>query len=224
LQGRARLLVPTDWLAHLFSSREGGIKSAAGTETTNGYLSQSCYYNGDKWDIPQGLEADADAICLDEESDEESDEDLDVDGDELRQKDPWKSANECLQQRFMDIFNDIFYYFGLGKARKALATESTDDEYDDVHYRYEKVCSRAPHFSTRMDIAILGEDTRQLPRPLDSYSRGMSVDKEERRELYRGCVAVAKVQKVSRGSGSDRMLEKVATAAEYVTLSSKVRV
>ena len=211
MQGGARQLVPTDWLARLLSSREGDVKSATGPKSADGYLLQSCYYNNDKWDIPQRLGADADAICLNEERD------VDVDVDERRPKDPWKSTNECLQQRFMDIFNDIFCYFGLGKTRKALATESTNDEYDDVHYRYEKECSRDPHFSTRPDIVILGEDARQFPRPLDSYSRDMSVDNEERRELYRGCVAVAKVQKVSRWDGSDKMLEKVATAAEYVT-------
>ena len=47
----------------------------------------------------------------------------------------------------------------------------------------------------------------------------MSVDKDHRRELYRGCIAIAKVLKEVAGrSKTDSMLEKVTTAAEYVFL------
>jgi len=41
----------------------------------------------------------------------------------------------------------------------------------------------------------------------------MRVDLEERQELYRGCVAVAKVERVGFRNRGDRMLAKVATSA-----------
>lgn len=87
----------------------------------------------------------------------------------------------------MDIFNDVLLYFGLNHSRKTLATGAAVEEEDDVHYRYDwRDCWRPPRFSMRSDVVILGEDARELPRPLDSYHRGMSVSKEERTEIYRG--------------------------------------
>jgi len=133
--------------------------------------------------------------------------------------DPWQNENERLQQRFMDIFNDALFYFDLGTSRKALATESTDDEEDDIFYKYDSSSSEIPpRFSTRPDLLFLGEDVHQLPRTLNSYGRHMSVNLEDRQELYRGCVAVVKVQKVGGRGGSDALLAKVATCAQYVPL------
>ena len=208
MQGGARQAAPTNWLASLFSARNGDARSAST------YAAQSPYYVDGKWDVPEGHWWDAEADKLDGESDE--------DYQERRPIDTWKGANEYLQQRFMDIFNDVLLYFGLSEAHKALATESTDDEYDDIGHEYDKPGCDPPNFSTRPDIVILGEDVRQLPRVVDSYSRDMSVDLNTRRELYQGCIAVAKVKKVAGEGGQDRMLEKLATAAEYVSRSLKV--
>ena len=119
------------------------------------------------------------------------------------------------QQRYMDIFNDIFEHFGLRDTRKVLATQSTDDERDDNRFDYDKISMNTPHFSTRPDLVVLGHDPRLLPRAVDSYTRSMSAGREERRELYRGCVAIGKVQRFTRWNEMDMMLEKVATCARF---------
>ena len=126
---------------------------------------------------------------------------------------PDGDMDSCIQHRFMDIFNDVFDFFGLGKMRKALATQSTDDERDDNYFDYNKLYLDTPHFSTRPDLVMLGQDARLLPRAVDTYTRSMSVD------LYRGCVAIGKVQRFIRWGGIDVMVEKVATCARYVNTS-----
>jgi len=126
--------------------------------------------------------------------------------------DVWKKFNDRVQHRFMDIFGDIIHYFGFGDARRALATEATNDERDDIFLNYDNAW-HDPEFSTRPDLVILGHDSKQLPRPLDFYDASMSRDEEQRRELYRGCVAVGKVERSQRRGQCDRKLEKAANCA-----------
>jgi len=222
LQGATRRVNPSNWLTALLSSR------CIDDKTASAYLLQSPYYKGSKWDLPEEDE-DWDESERSFEYDEPEDTE-DGEGDEGNAEaetgavDPWKIENERLQQRFMDIFNDILLFFGLGASRRVLATETTDDEEDDIFYQYDASWSEGPpRFSTRPDLLLLGEDVRQLPRSLDSYDRGMSANPEGRLELYRGCVAVGKVQKVGGRSGSDALLAKVATCAECVPLSLSPR-
>ena len=117
-----------------------------------------------------------------EEGDDEDEDEDDDDDDGQGLEDPCEGDNNRLQQRFMDIFNDVLLYFGLNNARKAMATQPMDDEKDDIFYRYDyRDWARGPpRFSTRPDLVVLGEDSRQLPRPLSSYHRGMSVSQEGR--------------------------------------------
>ena len=112
----------------------------------------------------------------------------------------------------MDIFNDVIHYFGFGAARRALVTEATKDERDDICLDYDN-CYRDPDYSTRPDLIILGQDSKQLPGSLDSYNPSMSIDEEQRRELYRGCVTVGKVERSQRRGRTDRKLEKMGTCA-----------
>ena len=123
-----------------------------------------------------------------------------------------KKFNDRVQHRFMDIFNDIIHHFGFLDARRALATEATSDERDDIYVNYAKGY-RDPEYSTRPDLVILGQDPQQLPRSLESYSAFMSVDEGQRRELYRGCVAVGKVERCQRRGDIDRKIEKIGTCA-----------
>jgi len=181
---------PNDWLPALFSLH--GID----TESANRYLDQSPYYMGGHWDIPDADDTDTPPV-------------LGLNDPE----DTWKYQNDRIQHRFMDIMNDIIHHFCLGDSRKVLTTESTDDEMDDVNFNYNKL-RRDPKFSTRPDLAILGQDTRYLPRPLDSYESRMSIEEGDRIELYRGCVAIGKVERYQRRGWTDRMLEKVATCAK----------
>ena len=116
----------------------------------------------------------------------------------------------------MDIFGDIIHYFGFGDTRRALATEATSDERDDIYLSYDNAW-HDPEFSTRPDLIILGHDSKQLPRPLGSYDASMSRDEEQRRELYRGCVAVGKVERCQRRGDTDRKLEKATNCARWVT-------
>ena len=180
-------LAPTGWLAGLFTQHD------IDEELSSTYLNQSCYYKRDRWDLPHE----------DDGEDRYSDEG-DMDG--------WKKLNDRVQHRFMDIFNDIIHYFGFGDARRALATEATSDERQDIHLNYDK-SHRDPGYSTRPDLIVLGHDHKQLPRSLDSYDASMSKDEEQRRELYRGCVAVGKVERCQRRGETDRKLEKVANYA-----------
>jgi len=104
-------------------------------------------------------------ICVIPEEEEESDHDKSQYGSEEESfrldfdeswRDPWEDANDRLQQRFMDIFNNVLLYFRLNRSRKALATNATGNEEDDVYYRYEwRESRRPPRFSTRLDIVIL---------------------------------------------------------------------
>ena len=184
-------IAPKDWLPTLFSSHTIDARSA------NQYLDKSPYYVGGRWDMPDADDSDADPpfLGLDDPVDD------------------WKHQNDRIQRRFMDIMNDIIHHFCLGDSRKVLTTESTDDEMDDVNFNYNKL-RRDPKFSTRPDLAILGQDTRYLPRPLDSYESRMSIEEGDRIELYRGCVAIGKVERYQRRGWTDRMLEKVATCAK----------
>jgi len=218
LQGAARQIAPSDWLAKLFSARQIDEKSASD------YLTQSAYYKGAKWDLVEDTDEVPGRYYEDDCSDSDEDEDDVEEAEEAGEEaivyvpvDPWQNGNDRLQQRFMDIFNDVLFYFGLGTSRTVLATESTDDEYDDIFYPFDNrdCCSSSPpHFSTRPDLVLLGEDARQLPRALDWYSRSMSANPEERLDLYRGCVAVGKVQKVGGRGRSAAMLAKLATGAQ----------
>lgn len=126
--------------------------------------------------------------------------------------DVWKKFNDRVQHRFMDIFNDIIHYFGFGDTRRALATEGTKDESDDIDLDYNDPW-HAPDYSTRPDLIILGQDSKQLPRSLELYGPSMSIDEEERGELYRGCIAVGKVERRQRRGKTDRKLEKAAYCA-----------
>jgi len=72
----------------------------------------------------------------------------------------------------MDISNDIIHYFGFGDTRSALFTDTTDDEVDDICFEYN--FRRNPEHSTRPDLVILGQDAKQLPRSIHSYSASMS--------------------------------------------------
>ena len=158
LGGAARQVAPISWLADLFTSRQLEEQPASQ------YLAQSPYYKKHFWDLPENSEMDVDSSHFDGETFEEFDARCPAD--------PWRNDNEGLQQRFMDIFNDVLTYFGLSQSRIALATESTADERDDVWYSYDEPGAEdPPHFSTRPDIVLLGEDVRQLNRALDSYTR-----------------------------------------------------
>ena len=151
LQGTARLeAAPTERLANLFSSRQ--LDNHSPFE----YLAQSNYYKNMAWDIPQDHAYDLEA----EQFEHENLEDYEA----RRPKDPWKGANERLQQRFMDIFDDIPFYFGFSKTRKALATDSIEDEHDDIWYDYDdpSACD-PPSFSTRPAIVILEKTTVSFP-------------------------------------------------------------
>ena len=234
---------PNDWLTKLFSTRHIEDNAAFEYLRQSPYYQnaawdipqvemawerQECcfeYEEGmedeedeDAGSAEDGEDEDAESTEDGEDEDAERAEDEraveETDAPWTSSEDPWQNENECLQQRFMDIFNDILDYFGLGTSRRALATESTNDEEDDVSYEYQATCPDAPpRFSTRPDIILLGEDSRQLPRPLDTYNRTMSVALGDRDELYRGCVAVAKVQKLGGRRGHDAMLAKLATCA-----------
>lgn len=246
LQGGARQVAPSDWLRKLFGSRQLDIESAREYLAQSPYYKNRKWdipreteevesererdpdrsyhrYDNTLWTMQTNdreNEDDEDDEEEDEDEDEEEDEDNDEEEDEDEDgwTDPWEEANDRLQQRLMDIFNDVLLYFGLNKSRKALATNATSDEQDDVHYRYEKRGAYGmPRFSTRPDLIVLGEDSRQLPRAIDSYHRGMSILKEDRVELYRGCVAVGKVEKMAGNAAKCKMLEKLATAAEYAS-------
>jgi len=215
LEGATRRVNPSEWLTTLFSAR------CIDDKTASAYLSQSPYYKNAKWDLPQeDMDWDESARSFEYDNPEDSEDGEENGGNEEAETstvDPWQIENERLQQRFMDIFNDVLFYFGLGTSRRVLATESTDDEEDDIFYKYDAAWSEGPpHFSTRPDLLFLGEDVCQLPRALDSYGRDMSVKAEDRLELYRGCVAVTKVQKVGGRFGRDTLLAKVATCAQYV--------
>jgi len=179
---------PGGWLANLFTHY--GIEA----QSSSTYLSQSAYYKSGRWDIPDD-EGELDN-CWDDE-----DHDLDV----------LQVLNGRIQQRFMDILDDIIHYFGFAASRRALATEPTADERDDILLEYDD--GFTPEYSTRPDLVILGHDSKQLPRALDSYTATMSTDEEHRSELYRGCVAVGKVERAQRRGESDRKLEKVANCA-----------
>jgi len=188
LEGSTTKIAPTSWLASLFTRH--GIEE----ELSSMYLNQSTYYKRNRWDLPHYNDGE-DHVRGDEG---------DVDG--------WKKLNDRIQHRFMDIFNDIIHYFGFGDSRRALATEGTRDERDDIYYNYNKCYTRS-EFSTRPDLIILGQDAKQLPRSLGSYGASMSIGEEQRRELYRGCAAVGKVERFQLRGETDRKLEKVATCA-----------
>ena len=222
LQEPVQHVRPVEWLTRLFSGRHIDEESASE------YLAQSPYFKDAKWDLPEEEEDSSDDEksfgYYDPHSDDEDTSEGYTDEEEQEENlpvDPWQSDNERLQHRFMDMFNDVLDYFGLGSSRRALSTESTDDEYDDIFYRFDDEDTRNPNppkFSTRPDLLLLGEDARQLPRSLSTYNRGMSVELGDRQDLYRGCVAVGKVQKVGGRRGLDAMLAKVATCAQYVSL------
>ena len=181
---------PRDWLPTLFSLHSIDAYSA------NQYLVKSPYYVGGRWDIPDADDSDTDPLVLGLE-------------DPL---DRWKYQNDRIQRRFMDIMNDIIHYYHLEGSRKVLTTEPTDDETDDLKPSYDRLL-RDPNFSTRPDLALLGQDTRYLPRPLDSYESRMSIEEGDRIELYRGCAAIGKVERHQRRRYGDKMLAKVATCA-----------
>ena len=159
------------------------------------------FYHRRHWDLPHERYEDPDPWELHV-----------PDGEEEYPPDDFKTWNDQINHRFTDIVNDIMHYFGFGKSRKALSTESTKDERDDIHYEYDDSGSRQLNYSTRPDLAILGEDDKQLLRPLESYNGAMSVNEQGRNSLYRGCVAFGKVERVQRKE-LDRTLEKVATCA-----------
>lgn len=158
-----------------------------GTRTAGDYLSQSAFYKDNRWDITDS-EAKYWGVC------------------------ETQARDDRINRRFMDIINDIIDYCGSRGSRRTLATDFADDEWDDLHYDYERTTSKLPDYSTRPDLVILGKDAKQFRRPLESYTSNMSTTEEDRRKLYRGCVAFGKVERVQR-KRMDRMLEKVATCA-----------
>lgn len=178
---------PEEWWEELFSLH--GIE----TGPARVYLSTSPFYRDERWSLPKNnARARGDPPLP-------ADDDIDAQ----------------IQQRYMDIFNDVISDFTHnGLERKVLATKPTDDEVDDIYFHYNWDGGRAPHFSTRPDLVLLGDDPMILPRSVDSYTKSMSVDLEERRELYRGCVVVGKVQRYQRENEVDRMLDKVAACAK----------
>ena len=173
-------------------------RHAVDVASSSAFLDQSVYYQSGHWDLPQ------------QDADEDEDEDYDV--SMLVDIDDRKEFNDRVLHRFMDIFNDVIHYFGFGAARTALATEATSDELDDIYLNYNSP-GHDPTYSTRPDLVILGQDAKQLPRPLDSYTASMSIEEEQRRELYRGCVSVGKVERCQRRGYCDRKLTKVANCA-----------
>ena len=186
--GSAAQLAPTSWLESLFTRHDIDV------ESSSSYLNQSTYYNCGRWDLPH------------------YDDGEDQNRDDKGEVDKLKKLNDRMQHRFMDIFNDVIHYFGFGAMRRALATEATKDERDDIRFNYDNHY-RDPDYSTRPDLIILGQDPKQLPRSLDSYHPSMSVDEEHRHELYRGCVAVGKVERSQRRGRTDKKLEKMGTCA-----------
>jgi len=120
-----------------------------------------------------------------------------------------------LQQRFMDIFNDILHHFGLEKRRKVLATQALTDN-EDLEYFCEYDRFGTAYYSKRPDLVFLGQDHSLLPRPMDTYTRSMSNDEAQRRELYRGCVVLGNVQQYRNlDLRGDVKLEKVGTCARW---------
>jgi len=215
----------TDWLTNLFALRKIDTASACA------YIAQSPFQVSASWDLPGKTVKKMDWDDDKERSsfyeyyqhdyngeENEADED-DVGGGSSEQAratssvDDFQEDNDRLVQRFTDIFNDALDYFGSQTTRFTLGTDSTDDEYDDVNFDYRYYGT--PKFSTRPDLVVLGEEERYLPRKLESFSRGMSVDAEGRRDLYGGCVAIGKVEKVQRRGREDRKLEKLANCARY---------
>ena len=183
---------PQDWFKNLFARRRIDATSACE------YLSQSAFYKAGRWMLPEPPER------VFSRSEPEGPPDGDVDSQ--------------IQHRFMDIFNDVLDYFGFRSTRKVVATQSTDDEWDDNNFDYNQCYMNTPRFSTRPDMVLVGQDARLCPRDVDTYTRAMSVDAEERRDLYRGCVAIGKVQRFTRWNDMDMMLEKVATCARCAFL------
>jgi len=198
LKGSATQLAPTDWLASLFTRHR--IEAQSSSE----YLSQSTFYKYGRWDIPFDEGELEDCLDMDDEA-----------------VDPQKIFNGRIQQRFMDIFNDILHHFGFGASRRALATEPTADESDDIYLEYDDHFN-PPDYSTRPDLIILGQDAKYLPQPLQSYTASMSINEEQRRELYRGCVAVGKVEREQRRGETDRKLEKAANCARCALCLSQL--
>lgn len=77
---------------------------------------------------------------------------------------PWRIESERLQERFVDIFNDVSSYFGLAISRSALATESSNDEEDDIFYEYDASRSEnPPRFSTRPDFFCSEKTSANCP-------------------------------------------------------------
>ena len=210
-----------EWLTNLFSLRKIDRTSACD------YITQSPFHIGNSWDLPERTVEEFSSdnrspeslfysyYCYDEDAFGRNtcDRKRAVDAGPV---DKHQEDNDRLVQRFSDIVNDVLHYFGLQNKRYALGTDSTEDEYDDLYcsYRYDE----PPQFSTRPDIVLLGEDDRHLPRKLESYNRGMSVGQEDRRDLYRGCVAICKVEKIQRRGHYDKKLEKLANCARYDAL------
>jgi len=116
---------PNNWLATLFSSHNIDERRSLG------YIKQPAYYIDGRWDIPN-FDPDAgnlpDILGLDDPVDR------------------MKHLNDQTQRRFMDIMNDIIHHFGQQDSRRALMTDSTEDEHDDVNLNYRKYYS--PKFST----------------------------------------------------------------------------
>lgn len=192
-----------NWLTRLLAFHDIDQQSASE------FVISSPYYKNGRWDLP----------VLDDTSStlEEPLEEWDI----VLGVDAQKPMNDRIQQRFMDILNDVIHHFSLGNSYRALATDATDDEKDDISHEYGSADPPRPvQVSTRPDLVLLGRDIS--PQPLDSYHGAMSV-KEERHRLYQGSVAVGKVGKVQRqlDSNDDELYDsnetftKVATCARY---------
>jgi len=208
-------VVSNEWLTNLFSLRKIDRTSACD------YIAQSPYHTTRGWDLPERTVPQA---SPDDGNDGPNFYEYYIEGDRrsntaARQRlvDHGQDDNDRLVQRFADIFNDVLHYFNLLSTRYALGTDSTDDEDDDTYCNYDGY--ENPQFSTRPDLVLLGEDDRHLPRELASYSRRMSDNPEGRRDLYRGCVAIGKVEKVQRRGECDKKLEKLANCARYGAFS-----
>ena len=119
------------------------------------------------------------------------------------------SKDDRLQQWFMDVINDIIDYSGFSATRKALATQSINREPDE---NLSDESSSAPPCP---DFVLLGQDDRQLPRRIDTYSPTMGMSKEGTWNLYRGCVSFGKVEHFGTQDLSETVLKDMSAYARY---------
>jgi len=115
------------------------------------------------------------------------------------------AKDDRLRRWFNDVINDIIDYYGFSANRKAVAPVESDANLTDERSG-DPPCP---------DLVLLGQDDKQLPRPIGTYSATMGMSKEGIKNLYRGCVAFGNLERFGTQESADSVLKDMSTYARY---------